>query len=162
MTLTYGGADIQQAEIESLQAKLPNYNLGTAKLEILQGFAYLKDNKDTKTDDQTKQLTSLLNDKETQIRNLKAQADTITAENSFGQQIFAELKVQYPQIDSCIIQQAIDHTETDPVKVWVAIIDSKQKIAEADRTRIEEWLKVRVSSEQLRAYFDEAIPVTSK
>lgn len=146
ITLTYGGEPIRDDEIESLRRKLPEYKLDGARLQVLQGFAYLKDNNE---DERTKQLTAALNEKETQIRNLKSQVDAITAENALGQQIFSELKVQYPQIDSCIVQQAVNHAETDQVKIWIAIIHSKQKVTDNERQKIEEWLKVRLKTDQI-------------
>ncbi len=152
--LTYGGEYIQETEIDSLRGKLPKYQLDGTKLEILQGFAYLKDDKTT--DDQSKQLTNVLNEKESQIRALKGQVDAIKVADDLGQQVFNELKVQYPQIDSCIIQRVTNHIQGEPAKVWIAVITSNKKLPDGERTKIEEWLKVRLNAESMRYYFDES------
>jgi len=154
--LTYGGEYIEEAEIESLRSKLAKYQLDGAKLEILQGFVYLKDERNN--DDQTNQLTNVLNEKESQIRVLKSQLDAINASTDLGQQVFKELKVQYPQVDSCIIQKVTNHNAGEPGKVWIAVITSNKKLTDSERTKVEGWLMVRLNAESIRFYFDETIP----
>lgn len=152
ITLTYGGEPIRDDDIESLRRRLTEYQLGEANLQVLQGFAYLKDNKE---DEQSKQLTAALNEKETQLRNLKNQVDAVTAENALGRQIFSEMKVQYPEIDSLIIQQAANHAEGGPEKAWIAIITSRKKFTMGETSKIEAWLKVRINADAVRLYFDD-------
>ncbi len=99
--LTYGGELISESEIEELKRKLSRYDLNNIKLEIEQGFSYLKNGED---DSQTKQLSAALNEREKQLRALKDKVDAIDSQKILGSQMFAELKVQYPQIDTAVIQ----------------------------------------------------------
>lgn len=152
ITLTYGGQIIEEKEIAILKSKLSKYNLENSTLKIQQGFAYLKDNKN---DEQTNQLTLALTEKENQIQLLQNKIDSLTSQNLLSQQIHKELKTQYPFIQSCILQTAINHTDTTQQTIWIAIIHSKTKWETKDKAKIEDWLKVRMNIEQVKIYFEE-------
>lgn len=152
ITLTYGGQIIEAKAIAQLKSKLPKYNLDTAVLTVRQGFAYLKDSKES---EQTNQLTLALTDKENQIQLLQNKIDSLTSQNQLSQQIHKELKTQYPFIQSCILQTAINHTDTTQQTIWIAIIHSKTKWQIKDKTKIEDWLKVRMDIKQIKLYFEE-------
>lgn len=152
ITLTYGGQIIEENEITTLKSKLSKYNLEYATLKIQQGFAYLKDNKN---DQHTNQLTLALAEKQSQILLLQNKIDSLTSQNQLSQQIFKELKTQYPFIQSCILQTAINYTDTTQHTIWIAVIHSKMKWGSKDKTKIEEWLKVRMNMEQINIYFEE-------
>lgn len=151
ITLTYGGQIIEGKEISNLKSKLTKYNLENSTLIIQQGFAYLKDNK---ANEQTNQLTIALTEKENQIKLLKKKIDSLTSQNNLSQQIHKELKVQYPFIQSFILQNSINHTYTIQQTIWIAIIDSKTRWGAKDKTKIEDWLKVRMNIEQIKVYFE--------
>lgn len=152
ITLTYGGKVIEETEIEKLKSKLSKYNLANATLEIRQGFAYLEN---AKEDGQTSQLTLALTEKEKQIQSLQNQIDSITSVNQLSKQIFNEAKPQYTNIQSFILQKAINYTDTTQQNIWLAVIHSKTKWTETDKTKMEDWLKVRLKVEQLKIYFQE-------
>lgn len=151
ITLTYGGQIIEEKEVSILKSKLSKYNLENSTLTIQQGFAYLKDNK---TDEQTNQLTLALTEKENQIQLLQNKVDSLTSQNKLSQQIHKELKTQYPFIQSCILQTAINHTDTAQQTIWIAIIHSKTKWEAKDKTKIEDWLKVRLSISEINVYYE--------
>ncbi len=156
ITLTYGGEYIAETEIEALRSKLPRYNLDSAKLEILQGFAYLNDTKDSDTaKNQSDHLNAVLNEKEKLIRELQSQVDAARSAEKQGQQILSELKVQYPEIESGVIQPAADFGEAEPRKIWIALIRSNKVIREKDRKTMGDWLKVRINTDAVNMYFDE-------
>lgn len=152
ITLTYGGQIIEEKEISILKSKLSKYNLENITLTIQQGFAYMKDNK---TDEQTNQLILALTEKENQIQLLQNKIDSMTSQNQLSHQIHKELKALYPFIQSCILQSAINHTDTTQQTIWVAILHSKTKWEAKDKTKIEDWLKVRMNIEQIKIYFGE-------
>ncbi|MBK8467506.1 MAG: TIGR00341 family protein [Chloracidobacterium sp.] len=154
--LTYGGDLISEAEIDALKRKLPPYGLENIKLEIQQGFAYLRDsesNNDTKQDTEAKKLSAALSERETQLQELKKRVDTIDGQRALSDQVFAELKIQYPQVSSAVIQPAATHDETGSQNVWIAAVRSKQPIIDADRKKIEDWIKVRVKTETVLTSF---------
>ena len=150
VTLTYGGEIIEESEISKLKSKLPNYDLQNTTLKIQQGFAYLntKDN-----DDQTNTLTLALNDKELQIKSLQNKIDSLNAQKQLAKQVFYELKTQYPDIQSCILQESVNQTDSTQQNIWIAIIHSKNKLAPKEQDKIGDFLKVRINIENLNTYF---------
>lgn len=150
VTLTYGGEIIDKKEIVNLKSKLPRYDLDKTTLKIQQGFAYLN-NKEN--DGQTNTLTLALSDKEFQIKQLQSKIDSLNSQKKLVKQVFAELKTQYPDIQSCILQEAVNQTDSTQQKVWIAIIRSKNKLATIEQDKIGNFLKVRINIENLDTYF---------
>ncbi|MFZ1700336.1 MAG: DUF389 domain-containing protein [Pyrinomonadaceae bacterium] len=155
ISLTYGGEFIPESEVERLRAKLDKYGLDGSKLEIKQGFAYLKNGEDNP---ETKQLTSVLNEKEKEIQQLKAKVEKDEAEMALGMQIFREVHVQYPEITSLVVQQVLNNTPSVQMPVWVAVIRFTAPIVPEDRSRLEAYLKARVGADQMNVYFEAAPP----
>ncbi len=149
--LTYGGEYIPEDKIEELRSKLPAHGLAGTELTIEQGFAYAKNGEEN---DQTKQLTNVLNEKEKELRILKDRIAATDAERVLGKQIIDELSVQYPSIRSGVIQKVISNDETTQSVIWVAIIRTETALPTADREKIEEWLKVRISTPEISTYYE--------
>jgi uncharacterized hydrophobic protein (TIGR00271 family) len=150
IALTYGGQFIEENEIQILKSKLPKYDLENTTLSLHQGFAYIKDNKPNA---EMNQLSLVLNDKEKQIQILQSKIDSVKKQNNQGKQIFKELKTQYPDIQSCILQTAINNTDTNDIAYWIAILQSKSKWSTTDKKKIDDWLKVRLNNTQLQTYY---------
>lgn len=151
ITLTYGGEIISTREIEKLKKKLVTYELKNTTLTIRQGFAYLKEEK---SNDQVNQLTLALNEKEMNIRSLQSQLDSLKMEDSLSVQIFKELKIQYPDLTSCILQSTINYTDSSSYETWVSVINSGKDWNEIDKSKIEAWIKIRMKIENLIIYFE--------
>ena len=94
----------------------------------------------------SKQINSLL---------LQNKIDSLILQNQLSQQIHKELKTQYPFIQSFILQTAINHTDTTQQTIWIAIIHSKTKWEKKDKTQIEDWLKVRMTINEIKIYFEQ-------
>ncbi|MBK7966174.1 MAG: DUF389 domain-containing protein [Bacteroidetes bacterium] len=151
ITLTYGGEIISIQEIEKLKNKLTSYELNKTTLTIRQGFAYLKDDK---RDEQTNLLTIALNEKELNIRALQSQLDSLSFEDSLSMQIYRELKIQYPDLTSCLLQPAINYTDSSAFETWVSVINSSRDWEEIEKIKIESWIKIRMKIEKLKIYFE--------
>lgn len=150
ITLTYGGEIIEEKEISNLKSKLPKYDLGNTTLKIQQGFSYLN-NKEN--DDQTNTLTLALSDKEIKIKQLQTKVDSLRSQKQLSKQVFIELKTQYPEIKSFIFQEAVNQTDSTQQKIWIAIIHSGNELNIKEKTKIEDYLKVRINIENLNTYF---------
>lgn len=153
ISLTYGGELIPESAIEELRSKLSKYDLAGSKLDIKQGFAIFASSQD---DNKTSQVNELLNEKERELASLKNEVSKTNAEKLLGEQIFGELKAQYPLIDNCVIERGTRFDGSEPDPVWLAVIVSSKKLAQSDQTRIEDFLKVRVSTEEISVYFEVA------
>ncbi len=151
ITLTYGGQYIEEKDIGKLRSKLSQYSLPKNALEIQQGFAYLQENKNN---EQTNQLTIALAERENQIQLLKNKLDSLTSQNKLGKQIFKELKIQYPSLQSCILQTAINHTDSTDQNLWLAIVNSKTRWDKKDKVKIEKWLIVRLGVDRIMIDFE--------
>lgn len=151
ITLTFGGEVIEEKDILNLKSKLPKYNLSNSTLNIRQGFAYLMENK---TDAQADELAQALAEKENQIKPLLSKLDSLKMQNQMGQQIYKELKTQFPSIHSLVLQPSINYTDTTQQNIWVAIIHSKSTLNENSRIKINDWLKVRMNIDGINTYFE--------
>lgn len=155
ISLVYGGEFIDEKAVDLLKSKLPGYGLDNATLEIKQGFSYLKNSQE---DEQTKQLTTVLNEKEKELQGLKEKVAATEAEKALGTQIFTELKATYPSVTSCMIQRVTNNSETDQTPVWLAVINFDATIDTAERGRIVDFLKARVKDDKVLVYFIESSP----
>ncbi len=165
ISLTYGGETIPADVIEKLQSKLDNYGLSGAKLDIKQGFSILsavqeKPNGD-KGNDQFTQLSNALSEREKDLQAFKQKVEANDAATALGKQIFGELKAQYPAISNCVVQRVIENSDDKQVPVWVAVISAQNNLGPEDRARIQDFLKVRVNTDQIYLYFDIAKPAPS-
>ena len=151
ITLTYGGQLIKQTEINLLKSHLPKYQLDTGALEIRQGFAYLNNNKDK---EQASLLKIELAEKEYQFQLLKAKSDSLDDQKKLGTQIFNELKIQYPSVESCIFQGATKSTDTTQIPIWILVIKCAAPLDEKQKKRIEDWLKVRIDNNAISILYE--------
>jgi uncharacterized hydrophobic protein (TIGR00271 family) len=151
ITLTYGGQIIEETEIEKLRSKLPRYELNKTILKIQQGFTYITDNK---SDQKTNQISMALSESEKQIRAQQNIIDSLVSDNSLSQQIHKELKAQYPQVQSTILQTVTSHQDTTKRDIWLSVIQSNKKWDVKDKTKIKNWLKVRINATELEVYFE--------
>ncbi|MCC7431816.1 TIGR00341 family protein [bacterium] len=154
--LTYGGALIEEDEINALKEKLPGYELEGTKLEIRQGFAYLTEAK-TKESEHLAQLSLTLAEKENQIKLLSSKLDSLSLQKELTNQIFKELKTQNESLESFLLQEAISSTDSTQTNIWVSILHSTKNIPQKDKAKIEKWLKVRTNKDNLYIYFKEGI-----
>ncbi len=151
ISLTYGGEIIGEQEIEKIKSRLPNYDLQNTTLTILQGFAYLKD---ANSDDQKSQLNVALNIKDKQLQALQAKLDSFASKEQLSRQVFKELKTHYPNLESCILEKAVNHTDTVDQTIWIAMLKSNKSLHPEDQQKIEAWLKVRMNISKIKMHFE--------
>ena len=151
ITLTYGGQIIEEREIEKLKNKLSRYDLENTKITIQQGFTYLKDN--SNNDKQTNQLSMALSENEKQIRAQQKVIDSLVYDDKLSEQIHKELRAQYPNIRTTILQNSFQHQDTVNKKIWMGVISAKPNLNEKEKTKIVNWLKVRITAEDLELFF---------
>jgi len=79
ITLTYGGRVIQPHEVDTLRSKLVTYNLEGVTLDVKQGFASLSD---IKNNEQVKQMIAALQFLESELKVVRVQLDSLTADST--------------------------------------------------------------------------------
>lgn len=148
ITLVFGGDVISESSINKLNAKLNDYNLGTTELIVKQGFKYLQqDNKEEN------QLTLSLGEKEKQILLLQKKLDSLGINQKLGIQVFKELQIQFPSVEKLILQPAYINSKEGQKVNWICNIETSQKLNSKDQLTIEDWLKIRIQSNNLLIYF---------
>lgn len=150
--LVYGGKPIDSSVIAGVNKKLSGYNLINTKLEIRQGFAYLGDNKETadqnrKDDD----LANAIKQQELYNKSMQQQLDSIAGIAEKGRQVYAELKAQYPVLKNAIVE---------PVTIWsdsaknntgfLVALNLSKPITNTEKTKIINWLQVRLKVDSIR------------
>ena len=152
ITLTYGGQYIEEKEILALQEKLVKYNLDETSLKVQQGFAYLRDNHSGETADR---ISLALDEKAKQLRILEGRLDSLDDNGKLSGQVFRELKAQYPEVQSCILQKAESVSDSTMSTIWFSAITLSRRLDKKDKQRINQWMKVRVGATNLKLFFEE-------
>lgn len=146
--LVYGGEVVAETEVEKLRGKLANYGLQDAQLVVHQGFAYLEDATEEN------QLAFALSEQEKHNQSLQMQLDSLKDQSMLRKQVFLELKTQYPTIHSFLLQPAIEDTLNDGLQALVCGVFSTEAMSDTTKTKIADWLKVRIPSYALSINFD--------
>lgn len=145
ITLVFGGQEITALEIEILKSHLKKYDMANTLLEVKQGFAYLADKQNKLQDDQAGQLTLALQIKENETKILQGKLDSVTNEQVLSKQIYAELKAQYPELKSAILQSVIVLTDGPGNRqTFLVVVSVNSKTVVKAQSKIKNWLKVRL------------------
>ncbi len=149
ISLTYGGQFIEKTEIDALKRKSGRYGIDSSCLEVRQGFAYLKENRE-KEDKQTNQLTLALSERELQVRLLLSKLDSLNNQKMLSEQVYKELSAQYPALLSAVIQPVTNYSKTGSNIFWMCSMTSDKNISSAERDKITSWLKVRLNASDVQ------------
>jgi uncharacterized hydrophobic protein (TIGR00271 family) len=147
--LIYGGANISKQEINTLEKKLPIFELQESTLDIQIGFG-------NKEEEEINPLAAELLSKERQIEMIEEQLsektellDSIQDIRTLGQNVFRELSVQYPAVSSLSMQPSIEYNDTTSRNIWMINIKLDSLIETKDKLRIKAWLKERVQNKNI-------------
>ena len=142
IVLVFGGREITEEEINTLKSKMDNYDLKSSHLEIKQGFAYINDRDEIEEDDQFRQL---LTQKDAELKRLQGVTDSLNKIHMNNEQVFKELRIQYPSITSAIIQPVREYQQNKPaLHSSLVVLDTRQKFSPAERLKLQNFLKVRL------------------
>lgn len=147
--LVYGGAPIEKQQIDSLKLKLKTYNLPDSALTVQQGFAYLAQ---AQNPEKNTQVDAAITDKLAQLELMQKAIDSIAVQDKLSTQIFHELQVLFPDVNSFLLQPAQVNTDSVKRKLTIGLIQSKKNISDKEKSTIQNWLKVRVMDSSLRLY----------
>ncbi len=154
ITLVFGGKEIAPEEIEQLKGELKKYNLSNASLEVKQGFAYLAENKNSEQNEQLSQLTKAFTIKDENEKKLLFQIDSIKKQGILNNQVFAEIKAQYPLVKNGIIQTSVIIGDSTAGKKTVVILLSlSANLPLQEKIKLENWLKVRLNQPNINLIF---------
>lgn len=138
--LTYGGAKLMQASLDSLQSKFRSYGFGeAARLEVRQGFSFLEQEQSVYMPDEG------MSQKDIAIVKLQGKVDSMAMFDRLGEAVYKEIKVNYPSINSLALDQTVFYMDSTNRHLPICVITSRPKLSIRDVSRIRQWLKVRLS-----------------
>lgn len=162
------GNPISTANIEEAQNKLEQYSLGEYKLKVFQGaqsdsLLLINASKLGITAEVNNQK---LIEQSGRIQHLEAQLQSYTQYETMSRSISGEIKTLWPNIQSISLSQAVEvptdsvispdtptiSAPTDGQKphIVLAVVTHKGRFSEAERTRLQDWLKERTKAQQLQ------------
>jgi uncharacterized hydrophobic protein (TIGR00271 family) len=146
ITLIYGGKDILQSKINSMNEQLSTFGLKKVTLVVKQGMSLLDESKESS---RMVQLSQILAEKERELMFSRAIVDSISSQRVLAQQISKELKIQYPEIKYASINQPSEYYDKISINVPLAIIKVNKSLSLGQQKRIESWLKTRLQTERI-------------
>ena len=135
-----------KSEIKELNDRLKEYDLKNTKLIIKQ------DTTDLKSDilNEINFNKSSLSEKDVTILSLKNQ---IEANNYNTTKLLAEMKILFPTIENISISNHVFNATTDSIRtVPILIYKSKNELEQAEKNKIMQWLKQRLSKKHIEMY----------
>ncbi len=141
--LIFGGNEIKPAEIEKLKNKLKNYELEGTKLEIKQGFAYLKEEKKL---NQVNPLSDVLAQKEKELEIMNNKIDSIRTDSLNYIQLIKEAKTIYPDLKNISISPIVstdNYSVTD--SLVIAYLQTAKPMIKSERAKLQNWLKAKLN-----------------
>ncbi len=147
ITLTYGGELIVDSTINGMKEKLNYYGLGGVTLSIKQGFSILEEGNKIVENDQLKQLALALKQTEAQKSVLNAKLDSLNNQQLIRQQLFKEIKAQYPGLKEAVIQPVALESDTAARQqdAYLVLLDFSPPLRRSDQAKLAKWLKVRLN-----------------
>ncbi len=162
------GNPISASNIEEAQNKLEQYSLGEYKLQVFQGaqsdsLLLINVSKLGITAEANNQK---LIEQSGRIHHLEAQLQSYTQYETMSRSISGEIKTLWSNIQSISLSQAVEaptdsvispdtptiSAPTDGQKphIVLAVVTHKGRFSEAERTRLQDWLKARTKAQQLQ------------
>jgi len=141
--LVYGGNEIKKADIDKIKEKMIHYDLGNAKLEIKQGFSYLKEESKTT---QPNQLTNLLEEKEQTLKFFSAKIDSIKTDSLNYVQLIKEAKSINPALKNITISPLFSaDTYTVSDSVLTAYLQFTKVPSLNDKNKMKNWIETKLN-----------------
>ncbi len=152
--LIYGGSMLSQEDKDIIKERAKDFSLDGTTIEFQQGFSFEALTRKTNEVDNLKfevnNLNQILQDKNRYI-------DSLYSRYTIGQQILSEIRTIHPQIIKCAYSDTYIYTDTTGVaeKAEIVIFTTKgESITTAEKEKINEWLKIRLKTANIKTYFD--------
>lgn len=152
--LTYGGKGITERQKRLIIEKADDFNLKDPKITILQGltieYGDKSDNEVVQLRENVYQLNNILEKKQLQL-------DSITERPLLGNALLTELRMFYPQINSCTYAQTLQYSDSldIPEKINVVLFTSdKDEITALEKEKMIDWVKTRLNADNVKVFFE--------
>lgn len=145
--LIYGGDRIDENQKNLIYSKLKYYDLEGTTIKIQQGF--VNDSENNLTPAQQMMNLTLL-ELESENQAMRTKLDSVLIKKSDVAQILKEIKVNYPQVASIILQPSLQFDGNSERKIFVSIIKTNKDLSKEERNKLNIWLKIRLKNENLK------------
>lgn len=153
--LSFVGKQLSAVQMQHLNEQLKEFGLEKAKLEIKQlGASYDIEAQSTLISDLLKRNEMQIAQRDSIIEVLQSELATIKNATKEFKQIAAEINVQYPEIESFSIANAI-YTQTSTLHqdtIPVLFINWHHHTDSVTTRRVANWLEVRLGVDKLKVY----------
>lgn len=148
--LVYGGNTLSEASKNEIIAKLADFNIEKATVDISQGFSINDNNVENVLRNQVGTLSAEVKQKQQVI-------DSLQQLPQMGEQLLLELSQLFPEIESCSFSDTYFYTgKKTSEKIYLVVLTSKKNsISAAEKTSIESWLKARLKSKAIKLYIEQ-------
>jgi hypothetical protein len=152
--LVYGGISLSEVQKNLIREKSAGYSLEDAKIEFQQGFSF---DQLTKKNTEVENLTSEINRLMILLKEKDELLEISSRKNIIGKQILDEIKILYPQINSCTYAESevFSVPDSNPEMVQMIVFKTEGKnLHNAEKNKIENWIKARLKSDKLKIFFE--------
>jgi len=152
--LIYGGNSLTEEDKDAIRSRALNYGLDDAQITIEQGFSFDQIHNAATEADKTK---AELNRLKILLDNSQNKIDSLSNQTMLGKQLLGEIKALYPSIETCTYSEGLEYgaKNNQSKKVFMVSFSSQNKLAASDKDKIEDWLKNRIKSDNVKTYFEE-------
>jgi uncharacterized hydrophobic protein (TIGR00271 family) len=150
--LVFGGTALSDAQKEAIVNKAKDFSIEKADITVSQGLSFSSiDEKNIevfKLREQLNNLQIVLDMRDAELSNMKQK-------NTFGEVLFEELKAIAPQINSCSYAETLIYHDTlsAPLKRPLVILSYTQGMSQAEKTKVNNWMKKRLQNDSLRIIY---------
>ncbi len=153
--LVFGGKEISKQDADRLRNTMLHYNLDKAELEIKQGFSNLTLDEIKESNNQFVQINEAMADKEIQLNKLQVTVDSISNNQKTAQEVFAELRVQYPLLKQAAIGPTLKMDDKQrTVATTIVVLSFSDIPSQKEKSKITDWLKLRMKTDSLTLIFE--------
>lgn len=161
--LLYSGYGLNDSIREEIVDRAMFHRIDTSRLTISQGYdASVVQENVRKYQSESERLSAQLAATTFNLRKSEMRIDSIRNISLFGEKILSEIKPLYPQIQGCsysetfLFSSVSDSVQRSSMIPMVVFTVPRNALRNAERGRVEEWLKNRLGNDQAKAVFEEA------
>lgn len=148
--LTFGGEKIEPDEIEKVKSRMHIYELNDTELIIQQGFT---NGQKIPVPGELADVNRLLHEKDKKIDSLNTELQTLIQNDEMTESLYQEIQVHYPETESILYTRGKLFPQ-DSVSAPIVLIKTRKKLQEKEMTRIEEWIRIRLKSSEIKVIFN--------
>ncbi len=152
------GKEIPEKELTHMKSQMEHYGLKDVRLSVVQGTKNLNTNeiKSILNDHSVKQAdknTQLLAGEQERNKQLQKELDFYRAPEMQAHSVSTEMAALFPEAASVSISRTVSYTVDDNMKkdsLTLVCLTLKRKMSAQNREKLEEWLKARLKTDNMK------------